>query len=254
MQRYFVQLSFKGTHYHGWQIQPNAKSVQETLEKAFSVLLGEKIKAVGAGRTDTGVHASYFVFHFDSYNSDIDINTNKLVYRLNSLLPSDISINRIDKVEPDAHARFSAISRTYRYFVTQVKDPFITDTSYYCNVYVNLDKMNEAASILKKYNDFSSFSRLHSNVKTNICKISFAEWERKENMVVFTIRADRFLRNMVRAITGTLLLIGRGKTDIDDFISVIESKNRCAAGPSAPAHGLFLTNIEYPDTINKYII
>jgi len=247
MERYFVKISFKGTGYHGWQIQPNAITVQQVIEKAFSTVLREKITAVGAGRTDTGVHASFFVFHFDSNNTDID--TGYLVFRLNGFLPSDISVHLIRKVPYDVHARFSALSRTYKYYLTQLKDPFKTETAYYYPVELNINIMNESASILKYYNDFTSFSKLHTDVKTNLCKIFTAEWHKEENLLVFSIKADRFLRDMVRAIVGTLILVGRGKINIDEFRTIIESKNRSAAGPSAPAHGLFLTEIEYPEFI-----
>lgn len=247
MERYFVKISFKGTRYHGWQIQPNAITVQEVIEKAFSTVLREKITAVGAGRTDTGVHASFFVFHFDSNSTAID--TGNLVFRLNGFLPSYISIHLIRKVPSEVHARFSALSRTYKYYLTQLKDPFKTETAYYYPGQLSINKMNEAASILKYYNDFTSFSKLHTDVKTNLCKIFTAEWHKKDTSLVFTIKADRFLRDMVRAIVGTLILAGRGKIGIDDFRTIIESKNRSAAGPSAPAHGLFLTEIEYPELI-----
>ena len=247
MERYFVKISFKGTGYHGWQIQPNAITVQQVIEKAFSTVLREKITAVGAGRTDTGVHASFFVFHFDSNNTDID--TRNLVFRLNSFLPSDISVHLIRKVPSEVHARFSALSRTYKYYLTQFKDSFKTETAYYYPVELNINIMNESASILKYYNDFTSFSKLHTDVKTNLCKIFTAEWHKEENLLVFSIKADRFLRDMVRAIVGTLILVGRGKINIDEFRTIIESKNRSAAGPSAPAHGLFLTEIEYPEFI-----
>jgi tRNA pseudouridine38-40 synthase len=247
VERYFVKISFRGTRYHGWQIQPNAVTVQEVIEKALSTIMREKITAVGAGRTDTGVHASFFVFHFNSNSKDID--TDKLVFRLNCFLLSDISVHLIRRVPPDAHARFSALSRTYNYYLTQLKDPFQTETAYYFPRKLNINKMNAAASLLKYYSDFTSFSKLHTDVKTNLCKIFTAEWHKKDNSLVFTIKADRFLRNMVRAIVGTLVLVGRGKIDIDDFRTIIESRNRSAAGPSAPAHGLFLSEIEYPEHI-----
>jgi tRNA pseudouridine38-40 synthase len=245
MQRYFVQLSFKGTYYNGWQIQPNALTIQDTLEGGLSMILREEIKITGAGRTDSGVHATFFIFHFDSINEEID--TGKLLYRLNRYLPADIALQKIWKVPQDAHARYSAISRTYKYLITLKKDPFKTDTSLYLAVEPDIIKMNEAMEILKQYSDFTSFSRLHTDVKTNICKIFSAEWRKEDGLLVFTIEADRFLRNMVRAIIGTVLKVGQGKISIDEFSEIIEAKDRKRAGDSAPAHGLFLVEIKYPE-------
>ncbi len=247
MHRYFAQLSFKGTRYNGWQIQPNATSVQETVEKALSTILREEISVVGAGRTDTGVHASYYILHFDV--SEEIWNPRKLVFRLNSFLPSDIAFQKIRRVPKDAHARFSAISRTYHYYITSQKNPFKTETAYYYHGDLDLNKMNEAAKVLFEFDDFTSFSRLHTDVKTNFCKIFQAEWVKQEEMLVFRIKADRFLRNMVRAIVGTLLDVGRGKLPLEDFRKIIEKKNRGAAGASAPANGLFLADIEYPEEL-----
>ncbi len=244
MQRYFVQLSFMGSRYHGWQIQPDSVSVQEIIEKAFSTILREEISVTGAGRTDTGVHASFFVLHFDA-SREIE-NLPKLVYRLNSFLPADIAVQRIWTVPQDAHARFSALSRTYNYGITLEKDPFTADTEYFLRIKPDMIKMNEAAQVLMEYSDFTSFSKLHTDAKTNLCKISSAEWFMKNNRLVFSITADRFLRNMVRAIVGTLLDVGKGKITIEDFRHVIEIRNRGAAGTSVPAHGLFLVNIKYP--------
>lgn len=250
MQRYFLQISYKGTDYCGWQIQPNAVSVQEVVEKALSTLLRENINVVGAGRTDAGVHASFFMLHFDTENTGI--NTENFVYKLNSFLPADIAVQRIRRVKDDAHARFSAVSRTYNYYITTEKNPFNTETVYRCKQKPDIKKMNEAAKILFEYIDFTSFSRLHTDVKTNNCKISHAEWTEEEDRCVFTIKADRFLRNMVRAIVGTLLEIGNGKLSADDFRCIIEQKNRQFAGTSAPAHGLFLVDVEYPEDIFEY--
>lgn len=247
MQRYFAQLSFKGTHYHGWQIQPNAVSVQETFEKALSIILREAISVVGAGRTDTGVHASFYVLHFDVSEEIRD--PQKLVFRLNSFLPDDIAVQKIWPVPDEAHARFSAVSRTYHYFITSVKNPFQTETAYFYRGELDVHKMNEAAKILFEYNDFTSFSRLHTDVKTNLCKIFQAEWTADGPMLIFKIKADRFLRNMVRAIVGTLLEAGKGKISLEDFRKIIEKKNRGEAGASAPAHGLFLADIEYPEAL-----
>jgi tRNA pseudouridine38-40 synthase len=247
MQRYFVQLSFKGTNYHGWQVQPNAITVQEVVEGAFSTVLREKIAVTGAGRTDTGVHASFFIFHFDSQDHEID--TERLVFRLNGYLPPDIALYRIWKVPEDAHARFSALSRTYKYFIHSRKDPFKTDASYFYSGSLDVDKMNTGAGLLKDYRDFSSFSRLHTDVKTNLCRIVYAHWDKDGDNLVFTIEADRFLRNMVRAITGTILQLGKGRLSVEEFVSIIEAGDRRVAGDSAPAKGLFLTEIKYPENI-----
>ena len=243
-QRYFLQCSYKGTHYHGWQVQPNAVSVQEVLEDALSKQLREKIAVVGAGRTDTGVHASFYVLHFD-VETPIPENLD-IVYKLNRFLPKDIAIQNIQKVDNEMHARFSAVSRTYKYYIATQKNPFATESSYTYVKPLKLGEMNEAASILFEYTDFTSFSRLHSDVKTNDCKIMQAIWEKTDNQLVFTIKADRFLRNMVRAIVGTLLEVGRGKLTVEQFRKITEKKDRGAAGASAPAQGLFLVDVEYP--------
>jgi len=244
-QRYFLQCCYKGTNYHGWQIQPNAISVQEVIEDALSKILREKIAVVGAGRTDTGVHASFFILHFNIENSipeNFDV-----VYKLNSFLPSDIAVQKVWQVNDEMHARFSATSRTYHYFISTEKNVFGAETSHkYLNP-LDMDKMNEAAQTLFDYNDFTSFSRLHTDVKTNNCKIIQAEWKVEEKQLVFIIKADRFLRNMVRAIVGTLLEVGKGKLTIEQFRKIIEVKNRGSAGASAPAQGLFLVDIEYPE-------
>ena len=244
-QRYFLQCSYNGTNYHGWQIQPNAISVQEIFENALATILREKISVVGAGRTDTGVHASFFILHFESAVSEID--SEKMVYKLNSFLPQDIAVQNIWNVNNDTHARFSALSRTYKYFISTKKNPFKTDTTYKYSNQLDIIKMNEATKILFNYEDFTSFSRLHTDVKTNNCKIYLAEWKQENSQLIFTIKADRFLRNMVRAIVGTLLEVGKGKLSVNDFKKIIELKDRGAAGASAPAQGLFLVDIEYPE-------
>ena len=246
--RYFLFISYKGTSYHGWQIQPDSLTVQQVLENALSVVINEEIKTTGAGRTDTGVHALFFCAHFDSIYHELDTSKN-LIYRLNSYLPKDISINSIRKVVPDANARFSAISRKYHYYISRKKDPFFDNSSWY--IYGNLDinLMNEACSILISHSDFTSFSRLHSDTKTNICRVYDAKWTEESGRLIFQIKADRFLRNMVRAIVGTMAEIGMGKMNLDEFEKIILSKNRSNAGKSAPAKGLFLTDIEYPSEI-----
>ena len=246
MQRYFIYLAYDGTAYHGWQIQPNGASVQECLMKALSTLLRREVEVVGAGRTDAGVHASLMVAHFDSETPlDVIFMTDKL----NRLLPPDISVYRLRAVRPDAHARFDATARTYKYYVTTAKMPF--NRQYRCRLFQTPDfeRMNEAARTLFEYTDFTSFSKLHTDVKTNNCHITHAVWALTGNDLVFEITADRFLRNMVRAIVGTLVEVGRGKLSIKDFRSVIEARDRCKAGTSAPGNALFLTGITYPEEL-----
>lgn len=245
LQRYFLQCSYKGTNYHGWQIQPNAVSVQAIFEEALSTLLRNKIGVTGAGRTDTGVHASFFMLHFD-FSGKLPKN---IVYKLNSFLPADIAVQNVWPVEMEFHARFNALSRTYKYYISTQKDPFKTESSYKYTKPLDVEKMNEAAKALFDYTDFTSFSRLHTDVKTNNCKIMHAEWTQEEDLIVFTIKADRFLRNMVRAIVGTMLDVGKGKTDLAQFRKIIELKDRKKAGTSAPAQGLFLVGISYPEQV-----
>lgn len=246
--RYFIQLSYKGSNYCGWQIQPNGITIQEVVTKALSTILSEKIDLTGAGRTDTGVHALYYIAHFDSENTSLHID-NTLIYKLNSFLPKDISIQQIFSVKADANARFDAISRTYLYYIHQQKDPFLEETSWYFPHKLNIDLMNQASDILLLYTDFTSFSKLHTDVKTNNCKIFKSQWTIDNYKLQFEIKADRFLRNMVRAVVGTLIDVGKEKITLDEFIEIIESKNRNNAGISVPAHGLFLATIEYPENI-----
>ncbi|MGB4293915.1 MAG: tRNA pseudouridine(38-40) synthase TruA [Bacteroidales bacterium] len=246
--RYFIFLSFKGTKYFGWQIQPNSITVQKVVDEALSTILREKISTTGAGRTDSGVHAKFFCAHFDSIHNDLETRKN-LLTRLNRFLPVDIAVQRIKKVRNDAHARYSAVSRTYRYYITKNKDPFSEDTSWFVPYHLDLDCMNKACLILTKHSDFTSFSKLHSNAKTNICNIHYAKWEDEDNLLIFTIKADRFLRNMVRAIVGTMVELGRKKINLDDFEKIINARDRCKAGKSVPAKGLFLEGIEYPGDI-----
>lgn len=248
LQRYFIELSYLGTHYHGWQIQPNAMSIQQKINEALEVLFKTQIMITGCGRTDTGVHAKEFYAHVDLNLNTITFPIDQLVYKLNSILPDDISIHRIFEVETMAHSRFDAISRTYEYHLTTKKDVFRKDLSYslpFRNVDFQL--MNEAASIIMNYNDFESFSKTGTDVNTFLCKVEQAYWkEIEDGFWVFTIQADRFLRNMVRAIVGTLLEVGRSQMSLDELRKVIESKNRSNAGWSVPAKGLFLTKVEYP--------
>lgn len=246
--RYFIYLSFSGTAYHGWQSQPHSATVQRILENALSTILGEKVAATGAGRTDTGVHARVFCAHFDSRHNDLHTRKN-IIYRLNRFLPGDISVKRLVKVDPAAHARFSALSRTYRYYVTKIKDPFLIDSAWHVYGQIDQDAMNEACRVLLKYDDFTSFSKLHSDNRTNICRIYTAEWVDDGTRLVFTIKADRFLRNMVRAITGTMMDVGMGKLTVRQFEEILLAKDRCRAGKSAPAKGLFLEEIEYAEEI-----
>ena len=245
--RYFIYISFKGTSYHGWQIQPKSVTIQKILDDALTTILNEKILTTGAGRTDAGVHARFFCAHFESISPDL-INLN-LVFRLNRFLPKDISVTGIYKVVPDAHARFSAISRTYRYYISKIKDPFLEDYSWFLHGKTDLNIMNRACSILMEYSDFTSFSKLHSDVKTNLCTMYSAIWEENDKILVFTMKADRFLRNMVRAIVGTMADAGTGKISLEDFERIIKDRDRCRAGQSAPAKGLFLVDIEYPEDI-----
>lgn len=252
MQRYFIYLAYDGARYHGWQIQPNGSSVQETLQDALSVVLRRPIAVTGAGRTDTGVHARVMIAHFDYEYEDDDrrmIDGDWLTDKLNRLLPPDISVSRVVPVAQDAHARFDATSRTYHYYVHVGKSPFLR--AYSCRLYKALDfeRMNEAARTLFDYTDFTSFSKVNTDTKTNNCKIMKAEWMQVEvNEWRFEIRADRFLRNMVRAIVGTLVEVGRGKLTVQGFRDVIEGKNRCGAGESMPGNALFLVDVTYPDT------
>ena len=245
--RYFIRISYNGKNYHGWQLQENAVTVQQVLDYALSTILNADVRTTGAGRTDTGVHAREFFAHFDVKNLIQDIP--KLVFKLNSFLPDDISVFDILPVKEDAHARFDAISRTYKYQITKQKDPFNSEFSFYVYGDIDIDKMNKAAGILFEYVDFTSFSKTGTQVKTNNCRITYAKWEQSGYMLIFTITADRFLRNMVRAIVGTLLDNGRGMLDEEKFRNIIESKNRSDAGYSVPACGLFLEKIEYPEEV-----
>jgi tRNA pseudouridine38-40 synthase len=240
--RYFIEFSYNGKNYFGYQIQPKDISVQEELEKALSTILREPIKTVGAGRTDTGVHARKMFAHFETEQFLSD----QLTHKMNSFLPSDISIKRIFPVKDDFHARFDATFRTYEYYISLEKNPFTEDSAWQLwrrNIDVN--KMNEACKILFEYEDFTSFAKLHTDNKTNLCKIYKAEWEQNGSELKFTVSANRFLRNMVRAIVGTMVEVGSGKIQPEDLRIVIENKNRNSAGTSAPAHGLFLVDVGY---------
>lgn len=241
--RYFIHFSYFGKHYHGWQRQPNATSVQGELTKALSLLLKSEIEIVGAGRTDSGVHAKEMYAHFD-FNAEI--NSKELVKKLNSFLPKDIAVFDVFRVDDEAHARFDATRRTYEYHIHLFKDVFKNDFSWYFYTDLDIEQMNKACEVLFKYTDFECFSKSNTDVFTYNCKIYEAFWRKEENHLIFTISADRFLRNMVRAIVGTLIGVGLHKTSIEQFEEIIKSKNRCKAGFSVPAHGLYLTKIEYP--------
>lgn len=240
--RYCITFSYNGSNYFGYQIQPNQISVQEKLETALSTLLREKIKTTGAGRTDTGVHAKKMFAHFDTEATLSD----KIVHQLNSFLPSDIAVFEVFKVKDDFHARFDATYRKYEYYISLGKNPFTQNSSWqYWKGDLDWNKMNEACQVLFEYKDFSSFAKVGADNKTNFCEIYEAKWERDENGLKFTISANRFLRNMVRAIVGTMVEIGKGKISLEDFRKIIEDKNRSSAGVSAPAQGLFLVDVGY---------
>jgi tRNA pseudouridine38-40 synthase len=258
--RFFIRLAYNGANFHGWQTQPNAVSVQETIEKALSKVLSRPMDIVGAGRTDTGVHAREMYAHFDI--DDLRMPPERLIASLNNMCGKDIAIYDIFRVSDDTHARFSATARTYHYYVTYIKDPFTKSLAWFSPTKLDLERMNNAAQLLLGTSDFTSFAKLHSDAKTNICKVTDAIWtplnnnifelnnsiiECGESGIMFTIRADRFLRNMVRAVVGTLVDVGRGKLSIDDFQNIINKQDRCSAGTSMPAHALFLWKVEYPD-------
>ena len=241
--RYFVTLSYDGTRYHGWQIQPNGDSIQERLQGALSTLLRAEIGVTGAGRTDAGVHARMMVAHFD-YDAEVDCK--QLCYKLNRLLPYDIAVQKVELVADDLHARFSATSRTYRYYIHTIKDPF--NRAYSCELHYQLDfeKMNEAAGMLLKYDDFGAFCKSGADVKTTLCHVTAAQWHQTSlSTWYFEITANRFLRNMVRAVVGTLVDVGRGRLSLEEFQKVIEGKRRTEAGESMPGNALFLEDIKY---------
>ena len=243
-QRYFIEISYNGKNYHGWQVQPNAISVQEVLNDCLTKLLRQEIYVVGAGRTDTGVHAKQLFAHFDLVKKVKDIS--KFLSRLNSFLPKDIAANSLLEVGEKAHARFDATARTYEYFVAQQKNPFKYNSAYLVYKPLNIEAMNQAAKRLFNFHDFTSFSKSETQTKTNNCEIMQAYWEEREGLLVFTIQADRFLRNMVRAIVGTLLEVGLGKMTEEGFVKVIKSKDRSKAGTSVPAYALYLLEVSYP--------
>lgn len=247
INRYFIEISFVGTGYHGWQIQNNAISVQEVLNNKLSVIFRQPIETTGCGRTDAGVHAKSFLAHFDiQSNSSDEFSSEPLLRSINAILPKDIAAKRIFKVEDSAHARFDATLRTYEYLIHFNKDPFKDGFSWELRNIPDLDLMNKAAKLLMNYTDFSCFSKSNTQVKTNNCKIDDAYWTENQQGIIFRISADRFLRNMVRAIVGTLIMVGKKEIRPEKVNDIVESKNRSNAGTSVPACGLYLTEIKYP--------
>lgn len=252
--RYFLELSYNGASFHGWQSQPNAVGVQQKIEEALSIVTRLPISIVGAGRTDAGVHARRMFAHFDVPEAIGD--KGRFLTSINRLAGKDIAFHNLYEVADDAHARFDATERTYKYFVTFKKSPFINTLSWHCPSFLDVDRMNEAASILLETKDFTSFAKLHSDTKTNICDVRKAVWEPVnshseksffiDDGIVFTISADRFLRNMVRAVVGTLVDVGRGKLTMEGFQRIIDMKDRCSAGTSMPPQALFLWDVRYP--------
>jgi tRNA pseudouridine38-40 synthase len=241
MPRYFLEVSYKGTHYSGFQSQKNANSVQAEVEKAFAVLHKKEVVLTGSSRTDAGVHALQNYFHFDF---DQDIHP-QLVYKMNAILPRDIVIRSVHAVSDDAHCRFDALSRHYRYFIYRSKDPFSEDRAFYYPYRVEIERMQAAAEILKEYNDFTSFSKRNTQVKTFICRVLESEWLEQDNGLVYSVRADRFLRGMVRAMTATMLLVGRGRIELKEFRRILEAKDCTLASFAVPPHGLFLAEVSY---------
>jgi tRNA pseudouridine38-40 synthase len=240
--RFFIEISYKGTNYHGWQVQSNASSIQSEINKALSTILNTKIEVTGAGRTDTGVHAKQMFAHFN-FSEMFDVNQS--ISKLNGVLPKDIAIFNIYKVNENANCRFDAISRTYHYHIIHQKNSFKQD-AYLIHKKLNVIAMNKACSLLLGQQDFTSFSKVNTQTFTNNCNVMLAKWEQKEDELIFTIKADRFLRNMVRAIVGTLLDVGMGKISSNDVKKIISQKDRSKAGTSVPAHALFLSKVEYP--------
>lgn len=240
--RFFAELSYLGTAYNGWQRQPDAPSVQAALEDALATLLRNPTPVTGAGRTDTGVHAAYYTAHFDAAQAPD-------LYHLNAILPPDIAVHSLRRVADDAHARFDALEREYRYYIVLRKDPFRQGTAWYYSGEPDVGAMNRAAAYMLEAEDFTTFSKLHSGNKTNLCRVVRAEWERTGDELAFTIRADRFLRNMVRATVGTLVDVGRGRITPERFGEILAARDRSLASGSAPARGLFLSDVAYPEHI-----
>jgi len=249
--RYLLRLAYNGSEFHGWQIQPNAISVQESIENCLSKIFGTKVNVLGCGRTDTGVHASDFYAHFDV--EEVKYDNPKLLYKLNSMLPRSIAIKELYPVHEDFHARFSATARKYKYHISKNKNPFQVNQTWCFYKDLDITAMQEAGALLLRYTDFTSFAKLHTDVKTNICDVMEFEVIDSEAELIIHIKANRFLRNMVRAIVGTIIEVGLGKISVTDFKGIIEAEDRKAAAFSAPASGLFLSYIEYPTTLLKQI-
>ena len=247
--RYFILLSYDGAAYCGWQRQPDAPSVQQTVEQTLSTLLREQVEVVGAGRTDTGVNASRYVAHFDSENVK---DCAQLVYKLNLILPKDVAVQRVWRVGVEAHARFDAVEREYTYYISQRKNPFRRYSAWQYYVPLDVERMNGAARALMEWEDFTTFDKLNSNKKTNICHVTRADWRRAaedEDLLIFTIRADRFLRNMIRAIVGTLVDVGRGRYTVEEFREILHSCDLSRSSAGAPAVGLFLSDVRYDERV-----
>jgi tRNA pseudouridine38-40 synthase len=242
MLRYFLEVSYKGTNYSGFQSQKNANSIQEEVEKAFAILHKEKAVLTGSSRTDAGVHALQNFFHFDFEKSLHP----QLVYKINAILPEDIVVKSVRQVQPDAHCRFDAVSREYKYFVYRQKDPFLRDRAYYYPYKINIEKLQQAAAILTEYQDFTSFSKRNTQVKTFVCQIQLSEWLQENQCLVYKVKANRFLRGMVRALVATMLKVGRGTIDLEEFRSIVEAKDCTQASFAVPATGLFLIAVNYP--------
>src|SRR5688572_13031262 len=242
--RYFLQISYNGTRYNGWQTQPNARAVQQVLDESLRTIFQTEINTVGSGRTDTGVHAAEQFVHLDL---PFRINPEETAFRLNKILPKDISLNQIFEVGPEAHARFDAIARTYEYRISSKKDPFLAEFAYYLNRKPDVEKMNEAAKLLLGFQDFTAFSKVKGDTKHYNCHIYEASWKEENELLIFTIKANRFLRGMVRLVVGTLLSVGKGKISVSDFGQIIKSQDRSKASGAAPAEGLFLSKVDYPE-------
>ena len=241
MSRYFLEVSYKGTNYSGFQTQKNANSIQQEVEKAFFILQKEKVLLTGSSRTDTGVHALQNFFHFDF---EALINP-QFVYKINAILPADIVVKRIFPVSPETHCRFDAISREYKYFIYREKNPFLNDRAFYFPYKLNIDNLQRGAEILKSYEDFTSFSKRNTQVKTFVCQLQTSEWLQENGCLEYHVKGNRFLRGMVRALTATMLKLGRGTISFEEYISIIEAKDCTRASFAVPPHGLFLTSVEY---------
>lgn len=251
MPRYFIQLAYNGTNFNGWQIQENTPhTIQQVLQEKLSMILSETIEVVGCGRTDTGVHAKDYYAHFDSVKTDLYLADANYIYKLNKVLPYEIAVKKIYSVKDEASARFDAEYRSYEYLLHSYKDPFLTSSSLLLFGDLNFEAMNEAAQYLLTVTDFTSFSKVNTQTKTNNCNVTYAQWSKlNDTQFVFKITANRFLQNMVRAIVGTLLEVGKGKITLEEFKTIVNNKNRSGAGMSVSGHALYLTDIQYPKTI-----